>query len=383
ELPVPGAVRITLQAPTTLTQPRYCTNGQLPCLYWGANDIQYPSDGAGVAFFTTRVSVTNYPPPQGCPSFMNVSDPSDRCFFNPKSTFISSNSNVTIPKSFIGDIEDYTVMIEHSIRGQATSIAQRNGLMDGALMSSDGKTMIRSFTNKTRMQNNPNADGDIFTIQDILTAANANLDGPSTAPGADKAKGETYRSSGIVISVVIEYMNVRFRKDDITYKYLPQVIDGNEYKAAQNILNSDGSYTIIDRHGIRLVFQQHGSIGQFDFITLLVNVVGALFLLKFAENVVEFFMLYCSNNRESYSDAKYEIAHPEDNTNTPSSGSNTRPNTMHESSNAANPTRPVNQGHNNYAQPEVKNNQTQPSITNPYYVPPAHVIGNQQYYYYA
>ncbi|CAG8745409.1 7560_t:CDS:1, partial [Acaulospora morrowiae] len=94
--------------------------------------------------------------------------------------------------------------------------------------------------------------------------------------------------------------------------------------------------------------------------------------------------------RDSYSDAKYEIAHPEENKNAPSSDSNTRPNTMHESSNAAKPTRPViqGQGHqtnntNNFAQPEVKNNQSQPSMTNPYYVPPAHVIGNQQYYYYA
>ncbi|CAG8525665.1 12559_t:CDS:10 [Acaulospora morrowiae] len=309
ELPVPGAVRITLQAPTTLTRPNYCTSGSLPCVYWGANDIQYPSDGAGVAFLTTRVSVTNYPLPQGCSSFLNISDPSDRCFFNPKSPSIPPN--VTIPKSYIGDIEDYTIMVEHSIRGEATSIAQRNGLMDGALMASDGKTLIKSFTNQTRMKVNPNADGDIFTVQEILTAANANLDGPSTAPGADKGSRETYRSSGIVIAIVIEYMNVRFRRDDIIYKYLPQAIDGNEYKAAQNVLNQDGSYTIIDRHGIRLVFQQHGSIGQFDFITLLINIVGALFLMKFAEIIVEFFMLYCSQNRKAYADAKYEIAHPE------------------------------------------------------------------------
>ncbi|CAG8468678.1 7794_t:CDS:10 [Acaulospora morrowiae] len=341
ELPVPGAVRITLQAPTTLTRPTYCTSGSLPCVYWGANDIQYPSDGAGVAFLTTRVSVTNYQLPQGCSSFLNISDPSDRCFFNPKSPSIPPN--VLLPKSYIGDIEDYTIMVEHSIRGQATSIAQRNGLMDGALMSSNGKTM----------KSNPNADGDIFTVQEILTAANANLDGLSTAPGADKANGETYRSSGIVIAIVIEYMNVRFRRDEIIYKYLPQVIDGNEYKAAQNELNSDGSYTIIDRHGIRLVFQQHGSIGQFDFITFLTNIVGALFLLKFAE-------------RQSYADAKYEIAHPDE---------NIKP--------------PVNQGHppgpinhvDNLARPEVGNYQNQPMANN-YHAPPNNVNGNQQYYYY-
>ncbi|CAG8674536.1 9378_t:CDS:2, partial [Racocetra fulgida] len=61
-------------------------------------------------------------------------------------------------------------MIEHSIRGKATSIALRNGLMDGELLSSDGKS-LRTITNATRMAMNPNADGDIFTIQELLTAA--------------------------------------------------------------------------------------------------------------------------------------------------------------------------------------------------------------------
>ncbi|CAG8557468.1 1301_t:CDS:2, partial [Acaulospora colombiana] len=106
EPPIPGAVRITLQAPTTIIEPPYCINGSLPCLYWGANDIQYPSDGS-LAFFTTRVSIKKYSPPPGC-NFLNVSNPTDPCFFNPISPLISSNSDVIIPKSFIGDIEDYT-----------------------------------------------------------------------------------------------------------------------------------------------------------------------------------------------------------------------------------------------------------------------------------
>ncbi|CAG8756898.1 18170_t:CDS:2, partial [Racocetra fulgida] len=73
---------------------------------------------------------------------------------------------------------------------------------------------------------------------------------PSTAPGANKAESETYRSSGIVIVIIIEYTNVRLKLDQISYKYLPQVIDGNEYKAVENLYNiTDGSLTTIDRHG--------------------------------------------------------------------------------------------------------------------------------------
>ncbi|CAG8756526.1 1925_t:CDS:2, partial [Gigaspora rosea] len=267
EAPVPGAIRVTLQAPNDLDIPSYC-NGATPCTFWGANEIQYPSDSAGYAFFTTRATARNYPNPPGCNSLRTTS-PSDPCFFKP------SNNNVTIlPTSYIGGIENYTMMIEHSIRGEATSIAIRNGLMDGTLFYSDGKTT----------QDNPRADGDIFTIQDLLTASGANLDAPSTAPGADKAAGETYRSSGIVIAIVINYQNVRFKTDQLVYSYLPRVIDGNEYKVTENILNStDGSITIIDRHGIRFVFQQNGSIGVFDFVSLLTSLVASIALLKVAE----------------------------------------------------------------------------------------------------
>ena len=85
--------------------------------------------------------------------------------------------------------------------------------------------------------------------------------------GANGTNGETYRSSGIVIVIVIEYKNVQFEKDKFAYVYLPRVIDGNEYKAVESLYQSDGSYILKERHGIRLVFQQHGEIGEFSFIS--------------------------------------------------------------------------------------------------------------------
>ncbi|CAG8664039.1 10351_t:CDS:10 [Gigaspora margarita] len=303
ETPVPGAIRVTLQAPDNLEIPSYC-NGPTPCTFWGANEIQYPSDSAGYAFFTTRASARNYPNPPGCNSLRTTS-PSDPCVFKP------SNNNVTIlPTSYIGGIENYTMMIEHSIRGEATSIAIRNGLMTGTLYYSDGKTVYTTKTNASRAKENPRADGDIFTVQDLLTASGANLDAPSTAPGANKAAGETYRSSGIVIAIVINYQNVRLKKDDIVYSYLPRVIDGNEYKVTENILNStDGSITLIDRHGIRFVFQQNGSIGVFDFVSLLTSLVASIALLvssKVAELIVEIIMLRFLPEKDVYEDVKFD-----------------------------------------------------------------------------
>src|SRR6185369_11669113 len=110
--------------------------------------------------------------------------------------------------------------------------------MNGKLMASDGKTVVKSWTNATRMDENPYADGDIVKVSDLLTAAAADLDTPSTAPGANKSIGETYRSSGIVIVIVIEYTNVRFKTDQFAYVYLPRVIDGNEYKAVESLYQS-------------------------------------------------------------------------------------------------------------------------------------------------
>ncbi|KAF0502321.1 P2X purinoceptor 4 [Gigaspora margarita] len=298
EPPVPAAIRISLKAPNSITTPYYC-NGTMPCAFWDASDIQYPSDGTNFAFFTTRASILHYPNQPGC-NTLRVSSPADHCFFKP------TNNNVTIlPNSYIADIEDYTVMIEHSIRGEATSIAIRNGVMDGELVSYNGTT-IRKITNATRMASNPYAAGDIFTVQEILTAAGANLDAPSTANSANKTAGETYRSSGIVIAIIIEYKNVALKTNTITYRYLPRAINGNKYKAVENIYNTtDGSTTLINRNGIRLVFQQHGTIGEFQFIALLTSLIASLALLNVSVFLVEMIMLYLLPQRDSYQKVKY------------------------------------------------------------------------------
>ncbi|CAG8486619.1 1711_t:CDS:2 [Ambispora gerdemannii] len=226
EPPVPGAVRISLEAPRTFSDSPYC-NGQ-KCVFWGANEIQYPNDGAGVALFSTRVKVKKYDPPENC-DFLNPSGAN--CIFDPK----KSNYTSPIPFAYIANIENYTMMIEHSIRGQVTSIGLRNGLMDGELVNTKGVT-VKKWTNKTRVADYPNADGDIMTIGELLAAAGADLEAPSTAPGADRAAKETYRSSGIVIVIVIQYKNVPFKSlatilvEILMLKFLPEKDIYEEFK---------------------------------------------------------------------------------------------------------------------------------------------------------
>ena len=263
------------------------------------NPVQYPPDGAGVAFVTTRAIVRRYVPPTGC-NFLTPSTPTDPCIFNENMSPTQTITN----ESYIGDIEDYTLMIEHSIRGRATSIALRNGIMDGKLMFSDGKTVFKEWTSATRMKDNPNADGDIIKVSELLQAAGADLEAPSTAPGAKS--GEQYRSSGIVIVIVIEYRNVKLKKDKFSYKYLPRMIEGNEYKVVESLYQADGSYILKDRHGIRFVFAQHGEIGEFSFIALLENIVAGFALFELATILVEIIMLKFLPEKDIYEDAKYE-----------------------------------------------------------------------------
>lgn len=57
--------------------------------------------------------------------------------------------------------------------------------------------------------------------------------------------------------------------------------------------NSDGSVTYLDRHGIRMVFAQTGSIGIFNPIAFILNLVAALALVRVATLVVDSVMVYC------------------------------------------------------------------------------------------
>ncbi|GBC00589.1 hypothetical protein RclHR1_03900006 [Rhizophagus clarus] len=304
--PLHGAIRFSIQEPKVLTNPSYCSENstpstvpssceeeKLPCVYWGSNEIQYTTEGTGLAFFTTRASVTQYPP--GTCNFLTASSPEDACIFNPKTT----PSELIMNKSFIADIENYTVMIEHSVGSSDGSILLTNINMEGQFLSADGKTVVKSWTSASRYETNPNADGDIITIKEILDAAGADLNACSFAPGADKDAHESNRSSGIVIVIVLEYENVPFKDNVYSYKYYPQIIVGAEYKATESIYNADGSFTIKDRHGIRLVIEQYGKISSFHFLTLLVNLTAALALFKFATYPIELLMLWISFKKNS------------------------------------------------------------------------------------
>jgi hypothetical protein len=69
-------------------------------------------------------------------------------------------------------------MIEHSIRGKVTAVSERSGLLKGTLYESSdtigGKARaLKHFLNETT---EPDLDGDIITLGELMSAAKLTLD---------------------------------------------------------------------------------------------------------------------------------------------------------------------------------------------------------------
>jgi hypothetical protein len=84
------------------------------------------------------------------------------------------------------------------------------------------------------------------------------------------------------------------------------IVNGSEFKITQTVYNLDGSISYYDRHGIRIVFAQTGSIGKFNFISLLLNLVAALALFRVATLVVDGIMVYFLPQKKLYHREKFQ-----------------------------------------------------------------------------
>ncbi|KAG0324855.1 cytochrome c oxidase subunit 1 [Dissophora globulifera] len=321
-----GAVRVTLKAPVDgVATPSYCKSSSQPCIYWNENDILY-DPGVDGALVTTRAQITQYGPLNNETLPTTVS----RCDVNlptiPGCDTTNTPTTSLLPTSLVADIERFTLMLEHSIRGQATGVQIRSGNMEsGLLRDSITGEVIRSFNDKNRFVPAASASislnttngigggsekmvhlaGDVMTMGEFLRAAGVNLDELSTAPTA--TNGETVRSSGVVVIVVIQYAAKGWNPNRISYEYLPKAIPDQEYKVIETIRDfRNGRRVEINRHGIRIVFSQAGQLGQFSLMTLLTNLVAAVALFKVANIIVELMMLRLHPQKKVYVRAKFQ-----------------------------------------------------------------------------
>lgn len=186
-------------------------------------------------------------------------------------------TTLLLPTSLVADIERFTLMLEHSIRGQATGLQIRSGNMEaGLLRDSESGEVLKTFTDQSRYvpaaaystvestaangsvtasatatmdgSKMVHLAGDVMTVGEFLKAAGVNLDDISTSPSA--SVNETVRASGVVVIVVIQYAAKGWNPNKISYEYLPKAIPDQEYKVIETIRDFRGGNRVeINRHG--------------------------------------------------------------------------------------------------------------------------------------
>ncbi|KAJ3358845.1 cytochrome c oxidase subunit 1 [Allomyces javanicus] len=318
-----GSVRTTILPPANLSTPDYCrTNAdKAPCVFLTAGQVM-PQQEEAAMFITTRLTATN------------ASAVPDSCIVppgTPPGLTLDPACLPQFPKAgaalyYAAAVEDYTIMVEHTVRGYKTDISSRNGDLKGIMMNSRG-TPIRAYapSNISRDEQQAiarelkgapvvvrpaNIAGDIFTVRDVLNAAGiTSLDAPSVSPSA--YPGETLRHSGVVVIVMIEYANELFHPRVIRYNYRISTMTGAEAKQVSMIqVPGNGTSPILQqwsRHGIRIKFVQTGKVGEFELIAVLTSLVASLALFRLAVMLVEIIMIYILPERDTYRSYKYDI----------------------------------------------------------------------------
>ncbi|KAI9096077.1 hypothetical protein DFS34DRAFT_151907 [Phlyctochytrium arcticum] len=328
--PIAGFVRATakLDIPLSSPLPSYCsipppnsTNTVFGgCLRWTAQQAVFPYDGElNSVFLTTRVTIARTPTPgnvsAGCTDFDGGCRPP---------SFDEVRASTTVTTYYLANVEDLTLRLDHGVRvhygasmfGASSRAFSAKDMVGRMLMGCSGNEELYRLSWGPAYRTNATSTNhlDTFSIRDLLISANClkvgqviDLEGQSSADGAKK--GESLRSAGFVISSPITYMNgQKFGTGEYAYKYVysPAKMEGTEYKVLQTRVNPDGSLTYLNRHGIRIVFDQTGQIGEFDFIALLTALVAATALLRVATLTVEVLMLWIMPHRILYSKAKFE-----------------------------------------------------------------------------
>jgi len=323
EEPGGGSIRTTLEVPK-ITEPDYkpvqMGSKTIEWLYWNPSQIVYPAGIDGSLHITTRVTVRNlvYENDEA----LNESDCNPHL---PTRRICRTKTSSSAKVYYVADIEQMTVMVEHTIQGNLLPITKINKELYGELLNSNDEVIWRyyptNYTSKIETkpnytERNPSIPGDIFKISTLLEATGFNLDDENN-------NGETYRYTGCVIVVLIEYNN---KEEEIQYKYKPtlikhaemkilEIIADNEYVSSKTFNKLDVDYTINDsvgwkeynRHGIEIRFVQLGNIGKFDFMQLCMNLVASIAMLSVASKIVESLMLYILPEKGIYKRFKFEL----------------------------------------------------------------------------
>lgn len=298
-----GSIRSTLQEPAWIDastvpyclqqQPKYVNRNNYNCTYMLGRDSQYPPAEKDSIFVTTRIKDIYLAPPPNCTSGVSATGvPTD--FACAPSTTASSTT-----RYYIAAVEKYTVYIEHAVYGQITDITATNENLKGTLTFNDGsEDLVFGPGSNVRK-----GTGDVFAVDLLLKAAGiSSLDSDSTINAAN-----TMRYDGLLVLVAINYENRQSDVSSLKYRYSLHVLPGVDVVNMEPSTVVDGQVFQRSVYGIRFMFIVAGTIGKFDFPTLLTSVVSGLVLLKVASTIVDLLLLYAMPDKSIYKKHKYEM----------------------------------------------------------------------------
>lgn len=304
--PPVGEVRVSLQAPQNHEVPvvptaakylPYClrhnatVNGHenKQCRYWDEDLALYPTTEPKTMFISTRVTNSTQ-------KMFNCTLLENTCKFEN----IPGASN----EFYIAGIENFTILIDHSMYVPYLGIQANSFQLPGRLTNHHGHEM-RLGEKDPYNHLGHKGQFDILQLRTFLKAA-----GIDTLDESSKQnRSRSIRDNGVVVLVFIEYSNTyTYSTSNIRYTYSARVATHTKFKAVQSIYTKhlDTERVLLDRHGVRLVFIQTGSLGVFDFQTLLLTIVSGLGLLAITTVIIDCCALRIfPTTRKKYADYKY------------------------------------------------------------------------------
>eukprot|EP01132_Coremiostelium_polycephalum_P008552 gene8552-10516_t len=293
ELPI-GSIRSSLMEPSEEYKndnPPYCSSAgpeymgfpTKQCQWWDETLVLYPPSSESSIFVTTRVTSSQE-------RLNNCSLTSPNCRYTD-----SQDQNF-----FIADVDNFTILIDHTLSAPTLGIQYNAKQLAGKLLDSKGNDWTPPEPNVVGV---PGED-DILTLDTIIQAAGLDsLDDPGLANSS-----RSIRDDGLLIMCFITYSNTfSFNPNRFRYTYQFSLIQNTKFKIVEPIYTTgiDDRY-VINRHGVRIIFIQTGTLGKFDFQVMLLTFVSGIGLVTVATFIVDLLAVRLLPQRSRYQKLKYQ-----------------------------------------------------------------------------
>jgi hypothetical protein len=286
----PGNTTFCGTGPGATTGPGAIPFSRQPCSYLDPLDSVYPSTEVAALFVATRISRTNMSLPPGC----DEAQSSQGCSF-------ASLPNSTTT-SFVADVEMSTLQLEHLFTVPQFGLSRPSVQMAGALLDVNDNPVDPCVDYAALGVACPPdivvgvvGRPDKLPLRTLLRAAGL-LSLDAQAGSTPPLDTQTLRWAGFVLLLTVRYSNYRvdtasMDQGVVTYTYEVDAVPDLDFRGMEVLPEPDAgvrSRTVLERHGIRLLVRQTGTVGVFDLATLLLTVNTAMGLLALAKFVVDF-----------------------------------------------------------------------------------------------